>query len=256
MLENIRMYIEALEKEAIPQLSVNCVIIGFYEGELKVVVNRISADKRSLLLLPGGYVGQTENLADAVKRVVRESTGLEEILLKQFGVFGNATRSFAGDIAELISSDMELDSSVVHWLSSRFISLCYMALVDYRTIHLKPTQFFTAVQWLPLNLMENLAMDHADIIRSAREFLVKEMPYAPVASNLLPSRFTLPELQGLIETILGRRIDRPNFRRTILRTGMVEKVGVDHSRKRRPADLYRFKYGKNTPLMDELKFGF
>ena len=99
-------------------------------------------------------------------------------------------------------------------------------------------------------------MDHADILASAREFLVKEMPYTPIAANLLPPQFTLPDMQALVESILNRRIDRPNFRRKILSTGMLEKVGMDNTRKRRPADIYQFKYGKNTTLIDDLKLGF
>jgi len=73
---------------------------------------------------------------------------------------------------------------------------------------------------------------------------------------LLPPHFTLPDLLALVESILNRKIDRPNFRRKILSTGILEKVGVDNSGKRRPADMYKFKYGKRTSLIDELKFGF
>jgi 8-oxo-dGTP diphosphatase len=86
--------------------------------------------------------------------------------------------------------------------------------------------------------------------------LLKELPHSPVASNLLPAKFTLPDLHALVEAILGRSIDRPNFRRKILKSDMLTKVGQDTSNKRRPADLYRFKYGKKTSLTEEYKFGF
>ena len=99
-------------------------------------------------------------------------------------------------------------------------------------------------------------MDHGEILQSAREFLMKELPYTPIPSNLLPPQFTLPDLLALVESILNRKIDRPNFRRKILSTGMLEKVGIDNSGKRRPADMYKFKYGKETFLRDEFKFGF
>jgi len=114
----------------------------------------------------------------------------------------------------------------------------------------------SSAQWFPLDQAGKLAMDHGDILQSARKFLLKELPYTPIVSNLLPTQFTLPDLQSLMEAILSRRFDRPNFRRKILGTGMLEKVGVDNSGKRRPADIYRFKYGRNTSLMDEFKFGF
>lgn len=256
MQEDIRKYIETLEKKAIPQLSLNCVIMGFHERILKVVVNQIKAGDAILMVLPGGYVKQREDLTEAVERTVKESTGLENMLFRQFAVFGKASRSFANELAEKAGPRFGFDQSLLNLLSKRFISLCYIALVDYRSIDLKPTEFFESAQWLPVDQADMLAMDHADILLGARKFLVKEMLYTPIPSNLLPPQFTLPDLLALVESILYRRIDRPNFRRKILSTGMLEKVGVDNSGKSKPADLYRFKYGKDTALVDEFKFGF
>ena len=255
MLEKIRKYIESLENESIPQLSINCVIFGFYEKKLQVIVNRISANGPSITVLPGGYVNQHEDLTDAVSRIVKESTGLGKILFKQFDVFGKASRSFG---KELVNSKIlkASDKALMDWISKRFVSVCYLALVDFNKIELKPTQFLEGAHWLPVGSAKVLAMDHSAIVKAARESLLKEMPYAPIASNLLPSKFILPELQALVEAILGRTIDRPNFRRKILNTGMIVKVGSDNSNKRRPADIYAFKHGKKTSLIDEYKFGF
>ena len=256
MLEDIRKYIETMEEDAIPQLSVNCVIVGFHERTLKVVVNKVMVGDNMLMVLPGGYVNQREDLSEAVERIVKESTGLENMLFRQFDVFGKASRSFAGELTIKADLQSDADQMLLDWISKRFISLCYIAFVDYRTIDLKPTEFFESARWLPMDQSGILAMDHGDILLSAQEFLLKEMPYTPIASNLLPAQFTLPDLQTLIEAILCRNVDRPNFRRKILSTGILEKVGVDSTGKRRPADLYRFKHGKNTTLMDEFKFGF
>jgi 8-oxo-dGTP diphosphatase len=256
MIEKIKRYVKSLDKEAIPQLSINCVIFGFHEKTLKVIVNKVDLGENTILVLPGGYVGQKENLTDAVERIVRESTGLQKIMFKQFEVFGDASRSFGNEFASLQKKLNESDKALMKWFSKRFISVCYLALVDFEKIDLKPTQFLEAAQWLPIDKVKKLAMDHSDIVRSARESLQKEMPYAPIASNLLRQKFSLPELQALVEAILGRSIDRPNFRRKILRTNMIKKVGQDPTGKRRPADLYSFKYGKNTSLIDEYKFGF
>lgn len=253
---DLRKYIAEMENEAMPQLSLNCVIMGFHEKKLQVVVNRISLEDDGLMVLPGGYIKQNEDLTDSVQRIVRESTGLEDILFKQFAVFGKASRSFAGEMALKAGLPSDLDQLLQAWLSKRYISLCYIALVDFHTIKLKPTEFYDSALWFPVDRGEELAMDHSDILSSAREFLVKELPNSSVASNLLPAEFTLPDLQALMESILNRNIDRPNFRRKILSTGMLEKVGIDSSGKRRPADIYRFKHGKDTRLMDEFKFGF
>lgn len=256
MLEKMITYMESLEKQAIPQLSVNCVIFGFHDKSLHVVVNKIAVQKESLTLLPGGFIGQREHVTDAVERIVRESTGLENILFKQFAVFGAADRSFRMDGMLKGMRLTSAERSIVKWVSKRFVSICFLALVDYREIELSPTQFLDAAQWLSVKREKELGMDHAAIVKAARETLLKEMPYTPIASNLLPARFTLPELHALVEAILGRPVDRPNFRRKILSTGMLVKVGTDKSSNRRPADVYKFKNGKNTSLMEEFKFGF
>jgi 8-oxo-dGTP diphosphatase len=255
MIKKIVEFVKSLEAESIPQLSINCVIFGFHEKTLKVIVNEIDLGKKSIVVLPGGYVKQSEDLTEAVERIVRESTGLQKILFKQFAVFGDASRSFGKDLAASETLN-ETDKKVLAWFSKRFVSVCYLALVDFDKIDLKPTLFLEAAQWLDIDKAKILAMDHTDIVQSARESLLKELPYSPIASNLLPAKFSLPDLQALVEAILGRSIDRPNFRRKILKTGMITKVGQDASGKRRPADLYAFKYGKKTSLIDEYKFGF
>jgi 8-oxo-dGTP diphosphatase len=262
MIERIKKYVKSIEKEAIPQLSINCVIFGFHEKTLKVVVNKIEVGGKAMILLPGGYVKQTEDLTVAVERIVKESTGLEKILFKQFAVFGNASRSFGSELEGLGKALTPADKAAFKWFSNRFISVCYLALVDFNKIQLKPTQFLEAAQWLPVEKGKMLGMDHGDIVKSARESLLRELPYSPIASNLLPAKFTLPELHALIEAIVGRKIDRPNFRRKILKSELIVKVGQDGSGKRqrwpagRPADVYTFKYGKKTSLTDEFKFGF
>ena len=254
MNKKIREYLKSLEKEFIPQLSLNCVIFGFHEKTLKVVVNRVPLGKSTIVVLPGGFINQREDLTDAVERIVKESTGLEKILFKQFGVFGDASRSFGKEFAAL--ADEVEDQQALKWFSNRFLTICYLALVDFNKIELNPTQFMDTAEWLPVDKVKILAMDHSEIVKSARETLFKELPYSPIASNMLPPKFTLPELHALVEAILGREIDRPNFRRKVLATNLLVKIGQDTSGKRRPADLYSFKHGRRTNLNDDYKFGF
>jgi 8-oxo-dGTP diphosphatase len=256
MFDRIRKYIRTLEKEAIPQLSINCVIFGFNEKSLQVIVNKIDIKGTTMLVLPGGYVGQSEDLTDAVERIVRESTGLEKMLFRQFEVFGDASRSFGKEFESISKSLTGNERETFKWFSKRFISVCYLALVDFNKIHLKPTQFLETAQWLPVEKTKVLAMDHSDIVKSARATLIKELPHSPIAANLLPSKFTLPELHALVEGILGREIDRPNFRRKVLKSDVLVKVGQDDTGKRRPADLYTFKNGKKTSLSEDVRFGF
>jgi hypothetical protein len=257
MIEQIRKYLKSIEQSGIPQLSVNCVVFGFHDKTLKVVVNKVSILDKTILVLPGGYVRQNENLSDAIQGIVKESTGLDNIMLKQFAVFGDASRSFGKEFLNLAGKTKSVQGKHgLEWFSKRFISICYMALVDYNKIKLRPTEFLESAEWLPVEKSKSLAMDHSDMVKSARESLLKELPYSPIVSNLLSAKFTLPELHALVQAILGREIDRPNFRRKVLASDLIVKVGSDDSGRGRPADLYTFRYGKKTSLTDELKFGF
>jgi len=256
MIPKLRQYIRSLEKEAIPQLSVNCVIFGFHERTLHVVVNRIALQGTRIVLLPGGFVGQNEDVSKAVSRIVKESTGLERMMFQQFAVFGDASRTFGKEFRSLVSNLSETEKAELAWISRRFVTICYMALVNFEKIKLHPTLYLETAEWMPIEKSKALSLDHKDIVEHALGTLRKELPYAPIASNLLPAKFTLPDLHALTEAILGRSIDRPNFRRKILKSGQIVKVGQDDSGQRRPADLYAFRHGKRTSIIDEYKFGF
>ncbi len=256
MVDKIKEYIASIKDECIPQVSINCVIFGFHARSLQVVVNRMTVAEKNFTVLPGGFVKQTEDLPAAVTRIVKESTGLDEMLFRQFAVAGNASRSFGDEFAALDVLDDEESKETMAWFSQRFISVCYLALVQFEDIDLRPTQFLDGAEWLPVADAQALAMDHSEIARQARETLARELPHTPIESNLLPSHFTLPELHALFESILDRKIDRPNFRRKMLQSGRLQKVGQDTSGGRRPADLYSFESGKRTSLIHEYKLGF
>ncbi|MDW3195348.1 MAG: NUDIX domain-containing protein [Cytophagales bacterium] len=254
MIEKLKEHFKSIPKDAIPQLSVNCVIFGFKDKQLQVIVNEIEVESEKITVLPGGFIKQSEDLTETVERVVLESTGLSDILFRQFAVFGKADRSFAAEFNK--ASWLEQEKELIEWVSGRFISICYLALVDASNIDLKPTQFLEAASWLPVNSGEILAMDHSEILDNARDYLIRSLPHEPIESNLLTHEFTLPELHALVEAILNRSIDRPNFRRKILKSDRIEKVGVDATGKRRPADLYRFKEGNNTNVIQAFRLGF
>lgn len=246
MLERIKEYMKSVQTEAIPQLSINCVIFGFHDRRLMVVVNKFDLGKKGMAVLPGGYIQQNEDVSAAVQRIVRDSTGLEKILFRQFSVFGDTTRSFQKEFAAFAEQFNVKDHDVLKWWTKRFVTICYLALVDFYKIKLHPTQFMDAAEWLPVEKAKVLAMDHSEIVKAARESLAKELPHTPIASNLLPQKFTLPDLQALVEAIIGKSIDRPNFRRKILNSNLIVKVGQDGSGKRRPADLYSFRHKSAT----------
>jgi 8-oxo-dGTP diphosphatase len=196
---------------ALPHISVDSVVFGFHESQLKVLMVRMSATQK--WLLPGGYVFKNENVEDAAQRVLKERTGAERIYLQEFGVFGNVNRSEG--FFEEYDDDL--------WHKQRFISIGFYALVDFTEVKLKADQFSDICAWTPIDEMPELAMDHHAIYQMALIALRQQLSYKPIGMNLLPDRFTMSELQRLYETILGRKLNRGNFYRRIMRFDVLVK---------------------------------
>lgn len=200
-----------LWKEALPHVSVDSVVFGFNENQLKVLLVRMATGKD--WLLPGGYVFKKENLDDAAQRVLKERTGAERIYLQEFGVFGNTSRS-----EEYFK---QYEESL--WHKQRFISIGFYALVDYTQVNLEIDHYSDSCEWKSIEEMPPLAMDHQEIFDTALTVLRQQLSYKPIGMNLLPERFTMSDLQHLYETILGRKLNRGNFYRRIMRFDVLIK---------------------------------
>jgi len=209
--ENIVKKSDDMWANAIPHISVDSVVFGFFENQLKVLLVRMA--KTQQWLLPGGYVFKNENIDDAAQRVLKERTGVDKIYLQEFGVFGNVKRS-EGYFDEY---DDQL------WHKQRFISIGYYALVDYNQVVLTVDAYSDTCQWRSIDEMPKLAMDHQSIFDAALTVLRQQLSYKPIGMNLLPARFTISELQKLYETILGRTLNRGNFYRRIMRFDVLIK---------------------------------
>jgi ADP-ribose pyrophosphatase YjhB (NUDIX family) len=207
-------------KKYLEHISLDCVIFGFHENQLKVLLLQMKYTKE--WALPGGFVKENESVEVAASRVLNERTGLDNIFLKQFHVFSDPERSdwnpAVKDLEQLGAGD-SLD-----WFSQRFISVGFYALVDFNKV--KPTHDFFSDEcaWRSLNEIDNLMMDHQDILNKALETLRLHLSYQPIGYNLLPDKFTMPELQKLYETILGKNLDRRNFQRKILSYKILNKL--------------------------------
>jgi 8-oxo-dGTP diphosphatase len=192
-------------EEALPHISVDSVVFGFSENQLKVLLVRMATGQK--WLLPGGYVFKDENVEDAAQRVLKERTGAERIYLQNFGVFGKTSRS----------EDFFKDYDDDLWHKQRFISIGFYALVDFTQVNLEADPFSDICEWQAIDDLPELAMDHQEIFDNALIVLRQQLSYKPIGMNLLPERFTMPELQRLYETILGRKLNRGNFYRRIMR---------------------------------------
>ncbi len=225
------------DRAVLPHLSVDCAILGFHDGELKVLLLRWKGAEG--WSLPGGFVRQDEPLDAAAARVLRERTGLDRIYLQQFHAFGGTNRREAALIPAFESLGLAIPRD--HWLFRRVIAVGYVALVDFAQATPAPDEFSEECRWWDLHDHPALLFDHDEIVARGLETVRRELETAPIAASLLPVKFTMPELQRVYETVGGRSLDRRNFQKFIRERGLVErleerKVG---SANRAPY-LYRF----------------
>jgi len=201
-------------------ISLDCVIFGFHNNQLKVLLLQLKYTKERAL--PGGFVKDNETLEKAAERVLQERTGMDNIFLQQFHVFSDPQRSiFNPSLNDLKKSGANPN---VEWFSQRFISVGFYALVDYEKVTPTPDFFSDRCEWKALEEIESLMMDHRQILDKALETLRLQLSYLPIGYNLLPEKFTMPELQKLYETILGKNLDRRNFQRKILSWKILNKL--------------------------------
>ncbi|MGE4587098.1 MAG: NUDIX domain-containing protein [Mangrovibacterium sp.] len=208
-------------REFLRHISLDCVIFGFHDNQLKVLLIRMKYTRE--WGLPGGFIKHDETLEEAASRVLEERTGLKQIFLKQFYVFSDPQRSKANPgIQDLLVSGANID---LRWFDHRFISVGFYALVDFSKVEPTPDFFSDLCEWKAFNEIEQLILDHRQILDKALWTLRLQLNYQPIGYNLLPEKFTMPELQKLYETILGKKLDRRNFQRKILSFKILVRLG-------------------------------
>src|SRR6266566_7323251 len=209
-------------------LTVDCVVFGFDEAELKVLLIERGLDPfKGKWALPGGFVRVDETIDEAARRELAEEAGLKDVFLEQLYSFGALNR----DPRE------------------RVVSVAYYALVKLAAHDTKAATDATDARWFPISKAPNLAFDHADILATALPRLKSKVRYQPIGFELLPPKFTLSQLQHLYEAVLGAKLDKRNFRKKVLGFGLLvplketQMVG-----RQRPAQLFRFDADKYEKL--------
>lgn len=203
-----------------PGISVDNVIFGFHEDQLKVLL--LQAQDKKHWMLPGGYVHRSESVDESAHRVLCDRTGLKKVFLQQFSVFGDMRRSRASLVQGLIKS-MDLDYETNQWFLQRFVTIGYYALVEFEKVHPVPDSLSLSCTWYDIDALPTLIFDHKEIILKALLAMRQHLNYQPIGYNLLPSTFTLKSLQVIYETILQIKLDRSNFNRKILSLGILDK---------------------------------
>jgi ADP-ribose pyrophosphatase YjhB (NUDIX family) len=200
-------------------LSVDCIIFGFDEGKLKILIGKRQMDPgRGEWSLYGGFVNGNESVDDAASRTLYELTGLRNLYMRQVGAFGNVDR----DPGE------------------RVVSIAYYALINVKDYE-DELRREHGVEWMDINEIPQLYSDHNEMVRKARKMMQQKLAHEPVGFRLLPSLFTLTQLQKLYEAVNGEELDKRNFRKRIKDMDFIEKTElIDKTGSKRGAYLYRF----------------
>ena len=203
-----------------PALTVDCVVFGFDGGDLQLLlIRRGLAPFTAEWALPGGFVRIDETVDDAARRELAEEAGLRHVYLEQLYTFGSLHR----DPRE------------------RVVSVAYYALVSPTDHVTMAATDASEARWFPVSAVPALACDHTEILDAALARLRGKLTYQPVGFELLPSKFTLSQLQRLYEAVLGTEIDKRNFRKKVLGFGLLVPLKeFERGAAHRPAQLFRF----------------
>lgn len=222
----------------LPGLSIDCVIFGYHDKELKILI--LEYKKTGLYALPGGFIRRDEEIDNAAKRVLKERTGLDDIYLRQFRTFGNLDR-FDPEPMKTILTKNKQNFTENHFLLNRFVSISYYALVNFKKAEPIADALSDSCQWYDVNKLPSLIQDHNDIFNVAHSHLKENIDQNVVGQNLLTNKFTMRELQDLYETILMEKLHRTGFHRKMMLSGRLKRLGKKQSGgAHRSPYLYRF----------------
>jgi 8-oxo-dGTP diphosphatase len=212
------------------RVTVDIVIFTIREHALHVLlVRRGIPPFEGHYAIPGGFIAENESLQHAALRELYEETGVRDVFLEQLYTFGDPGRDPRGCV----------------------ITVAYYALIASDRLALTAGSDAAEARWFSMDELPNLAFDHRRILDYALERLRNKLEYTTVGFQLLPDKFTLSELQTVYEAILGRRLDKRNFRRKITLLRILKPLREWQRTGRKPARLYRFSASRFEKLKDK-----
>jgi 8-oxo-dGTP diphosphatase len=211
-------------------VAVDCIIFGFDGHELKaLLIKRAFEPEKGKWSLMGGFVSYDESTDEAAERVLHQLTGMSNIYMEQLYCFSDVNRDAAG----------------------RVISVAYFALINIAD-YSEQLQLEHEAKWFPLNQIPPLIFDHKQMVGLAKERLQQKVANHPIGFELLPGKFTLPQLQNLYEAIYEEPLDKRNFTRKVLSLGILNKLDEkEKESSRKGAFYYVFDKGKYSKLHRE-----
>jgi ADP-ribose pyrophosphatase YjhB (NUDIX family) len=212
-------------------VAVDCIIFGFDGMDIKLLlIKRGFEPEKDKWSLMGGFLQSDETLDEAANRILKQLTGLEGVYMEQLQVF----------------SEMNRDPI------ERTVSVAYFALIDIQQYEKQISEEYHA-EWFMLDKKPRLIFDHDNMVRLAQKQLRYKAALHPILFQLLPEKFTIPQLQNLYERFYGTLFDNRNFTRKVMSTGLIVKLnGKDKSGSRKGAYYYRL--DKRTYKMKEDAF--
>ena len=193
-------------KDVIKNASSDCVIFGFEDSSLKILAYKRGINPcKGAWALPGGFLKKGELFEEAARRILKDTAGVMDIYLEEVGVFDQLDR-------------------FPPW---RVFTVGYFALVKPGKYKITATGLDSKeVKWFKINELPELAWDHKHITDVALNKLRLLVMHKPIGLELMPNKFTLPQLQTLYEVILDRPLDRRNFRKKMLQTNLLKKLNA------------------------------
>ncbi len=203
-----------------PSVTADIVIFTLRERRLHVLlIRRGEETERDKWAIPGGFLRENETPEEAARRELAEETGVAGVALEQFGTFGARGRDPRG------------------WV----ITIAHTALIPSDALVLRADTDAADARWFPVDALPSpLAFDHAEILAAALHSLRQRLETGSVAQGLLPARFTLTQFQDVYEALLGKTLDKRNFRKRILTLGLISPTDQESRGHHRPALLYEF----------------
>lgn len=209
-----------MQEKIFKSLSIDCVIFGYEDAELKVLlIRRKKAPEKGSWALPGGFLLEDEDLDVSAQRILHELTGMKKVFMEQVKAFG------------------QVDRYPLH----RVVTIAYYALIKPVVYTLKAGSLAIDAQWFSLQNLPKLPFDHKHILEETCHLVRRKVRNEPIGFELLPDKFSLTELQQLYQAILLKELDKRNFRKKLLKMELLVALketqqGVSH----RAARLYKF----------------
>jgi hypothetical protein len=214
------------QEKYIPQLSIDCVIFGYRDRNLHVLIPKLNL-REVFFTLPGGFILQDEGIDAAARRILEGRTGISEIYLEQFRTFGDLDRSKGAFMKKLVDEHQQRtgqEFSEVKWLTRRFVSIGYYALVDIQKVTPIRADVDVSIDWYPIKELPEMILDHEKIVAGALQALRHNLDQKLIGFNLLAEKFTMREVRELYEAVYDRPFTRSNFQKKMLDLNVLERL--------------------------------